>query len=101
MTLPEDRLNALAGRVRELEAERDRLKREIGIKDRALHARNIALDGMAWVWCDGGCRGGVFRFCNLTITPETLAMIERNTERLKRWVRNRDYRALALKSGEE
>lgn len=93
----------LCTKLAEVTAERDALqtklasvRREVGIKDRALHTRSLALDAMAWVWCDGGCKGGVFRFCGRELTPAMLAMIERNTERLKRWARSRDSRVAAL-----
>lgn len=79
-----------------LEAQEDKiasLKYPVTLKDRALHARNVALDGMAWVWCDGGCHSGVFRFTDMKLTDEMLAMIQRNTSRLQRWAANRDYRA--------
>lgn len=69
------------------------LKREIDQKDRALHARNVALDGMAWVWCDGGCKAGTGRFSDIEITEEMVRMIEANTKRLRTWLTNRNYRA--------
>jgi hypothetical protein len=87
-----DTVASVAGRLSALEAQVRSLKNEVAKKDRALHARNVALDGMAWVWCDGGCKGGVFRFSDTQLTGEMLHMIERNTERLKRWAANRDYR---------
>jgi len=88
-------LTKALSREEQVRAEIRTLKHEIAKKDRALHARNVALDGMAWVWCNGGCQGGVFRFADTELTDEMLALIERNTERLKQWAKNRDYRSAA------
>ena len=70
----------------------DALKREIALKDRALHRKNVALDAMGWVWCSGGCPGGTGRFTPTEITEEVVLAAERNTARLRRWFENRQFR---------
>ena len=69
-----------------------RLQREIAIKDRALHQKNVALDAMGWVWCDGGCEGGTARYTPTEITEEMVLQAERNTQRLRRWFNNAEFK---------
>lgn len=84
---------ALAEREKRLAAENRTLKREVGLKDKALHDRNVALDGMGWAWCDGGCSSGTGRFTGLEVNEEMVVMVERNTKRLRTWLTNKEYRA--------
>ena len=71
----------------------DKLKREVTSKDRALEDRNRQLDVMAWVWCDGGCPGGVFRTTEADLTEEIVEQAERNSARLRRWFGNKAFKA--------
>jgi hypothetical protein len=69
-----------------------KLRREVQKMQRALEQKNRALDAMHWVWCDGGCEGGVHRFDGQGadgLTQEIVDAAVRNTERLQRWWRNR------------
>lgn len=64
-----------------------------------LHQKNLALDAMHWVWRDGGCPGGVHRYDDMReapLTEEIVAAAERNTERLRRWLRNAEGREARL-----
>jgi predicted nuclease with TOPRIM domain len=56
--------------------------------------RNRELDALHYVWCSGGCHGGVHRYCGAPddITEEVVAAAVRNTERLQSWFANRQYR---------
>lgn len=80
-------------RIRDLEAKIARQKRELAQKDRTLAARSRQLDAMAWVWCDGGCPGGVLRHTTGDLTEEIVAEAERNAARLRRWFDNAAFRA--------
>jgi hypothetical protein len=69
------------------------LRRQIGIQQDALAKKNRELDAMHYVWCDGGCRYGVNRFCDQEkITEEIVERAERNARRLRRWWNNRVFR---------
>lgn len=53
------------------------------------HDRNIELDALHYVWCDGGCNGGTHRFGeHPPLTPDIVAAAERNARRLRRWYVN-------------
>jgi hypothetical protein len=64
------------------------LRRQITFKDAAAHERNLELDALHVVWCDGGCDGGVHRWTEKTVTEEVVAAAERNTKRLRSWLTN-------------
>jgi hypothetical protein len=70
------------------------LRRQLGIQQEALRKKNLQLDAMHFVWCDGGCRSGVHRWpCNEErVTEEVVAQAERNTLRLRSWFTNRQWR---------
>jgi len=76
-----------------LRDENAKLKREVMMKDRALHDRNRQLDAMAWVWCDGGCPTGVGRFSGLEVDEAMVCMVETNAKRLRRWYKSKLMRA--------
>lgn len=56
--------------------------------------RNRELDALHYVWCNGGCHGGVHRYCGSPddITEEVVLAAERNTSRLRSWFVNRIYK---------
>ena len=93
-----DRTDA-ADEIERLRAENARLQGKVGFQrqeltkcNQALAARNRQLDAMAWVWCDGGCAGGVFRFTSVELNDEVVCAAERNTERLRRWLNNAKFK---------
>ena len=54
-----------------------------------LHQKNIELDSLYWVWCSGGCGGGVHRYKHSeTLTEEIVKRAEWNTKRLRTWWTN-------------
>jgi hypothetical protein len=67
-----------------------------------LHRRNLELDAIGYVWCSGGCDGGMFRyqdmFTDCPLTEEQVNMIERNTIRVRQWFENHKCRE-ARKTG--
>lgn len=68
--------------------------RHLGAQDAALARKNVALDALHYVWCDGGCAGGVHRYGeHPPLTEEIVAEAERNARRLRRWHVNASYRA--------
>lgn len=69
-----------------------RLRGEITILNEKLRKKNIALDAMAWVWCNGGCNGGIYRRSDMQLTEEVVLTAERNTKRLREWYNNRKFR---------
>lgn len=57
--------------------------------EEALHKKNLALDALGYVWCSGGCDGGVHRNESREITEEHVVAAERNTTRMREWFENR------------
>ena len=79
-------VDATDARIASLEEERDRLKRELTFAQANNRTRNIELDALHYVWCDGGCKGGVHRFGeHPPLTAEIVAAAKRNTRRLESW----------------
>lgn len=56
-----------------------------------LHEKNIALDAMGFVWCDGGCEGGIYRYNDKELTEELLIKAENNVKRMRTWFNNYQY----------
>jgi hypothetical protein len=75
-----------------------RLRRDVGQKDRVLHEKNQLLDALGYVWCNGGCNGGLFRFTEppeksfMKLTAAAVSAVERNTIRLRTWFESRRCR---------
>jgi len=65
---------------------------ELAILNKALAEKNRELDAMHYVWCDGGCQGGVHRYTKEALTEDVVERAERNTKRLRTWLENRKYR---------
>jgi hypothetical protein len=82
-------------RLHEMTLERDELKEKISNKKLELRAvnehnrrRNLELDALHYVWCDGGCYGGVHRWQKENLTREIVKEAVRNTARLVTWWNN-------------
>lgn len=61
---------------------------EIRKLTRNLEEKNKALDAMWWVWCSGGCPGGVQRYAHREIPPlteEVVIIAENNVNRLRNY----------------
>lgn len=82
-----------------------KLKREITIMQEALHNKNLELDAMHYVWCDGGCYGGIHRWSHTPgeISEELVSRAEANVKRLRTWYKNFEGRKLwnSLNTDEE
>jgi len=59
--------------------------REITLLAETLARKNLDLDALHFVWCDGGCTSGVHRFSDIRLTEEMILRAERNTKRLRSW----------------
>ena len=53
--------------------------------DENLAKKNRELDALHYVWCSGGCDGGVHRYSEKELTAEIVASAVRNTDRLVQW----------------
>lgn len=51
----------------------------------ALERKNRELDALHYVWCDGGCPGGVHRWTSGQITSEMVEHAQRQARRLAAW----------------
>lgn len=65
------------------------LRRQITIAIENNHERNLELDALHYVWCDGGCKYGAHRWTKEALTAETVRLAVRNTLRLVTWWNNR------------
>jgi len=61
----------------------EHLKREIHFKNETLHEKNLALDALHYVWCNGHCPGGVHRYTDETFTEEVVLQAEYQAKRLR------------------
>jgi len=56
---------------------------------RSLHEKNLALDALYYVWCDGGCQTGILRWQEEhdapPVTEEIVQEAERQVARLRKW----------------
>jgi len=69
-----------------------KLKRELRIAYANNEKRNIQLDALHFVWCDGGCGSGVHRWTSEELTAEIVAEAILNTNRLESWYINSEGR---------
>lgn len=61
----------------------ERLKQQILKFEGVLHAQNIKLDALHWVWCSGGCQGGTNRWVLGELTEEKLKTAEYAVKRMR------------------
>lgn len=47
------------------------------------------MDALHYVWCNGGCPGGVHRWQEDSVTEEIVNLAVRNTDRLVQWWKSR------------
>lgn len=75
-----------------LEGRISEQRRQLRIANEALQEKNLELDAMHYVWCDGGCEGGAHRWTEGEITEDLVARAERQARRLRAWFENRKSR---------
>lgn len=87
----DERIVALRNENERLRDQAKKSKRQVAAAMQNNETRNRQLDALHLVWCDGGCGGGVHRYCGSKedITEELVAEAERNTRRLRSWLVNR------------
>lgn len=68
------------------------LQRQVRMAQVAAERRNKEVDALHYVWCNGGCSGGVHRWSDARITAELVEIAERNTKRLRTWYRIAQFR---------
>ena len=80
--------------VEVLLAKVKKLKRALHFATEGNHQRNLELDGLHYVWCDGGCGGGVDRYGGDAppLTREMVTHAVRNVRRMVRWWNSARYR---------
>ncbi len=78
--------------IEELQAKIQRQAADITQMRDALHEKNVELDAMHYIWCDGGCETGAHRWTENTITEEVVQRAERSVRRLRAWFENHEWR---------
>lgn len=72
------------------------LRRQLRIAQANNEQRNRELDALHYVWCDGGCGGGVHRWVDESNDPEFLRSLaetaQRQVDRLRRKAGALEYR---------
>lgn len=68
------------------------LKQTVYFLEKKLNEKNVLLDSMYWVWCDGGCVSGVNRYATGELTEDIVLAAESNTTRLRQWFTNNNFR---------
>lgn len=72
----------------------EELRRQLSIQRDNNHARNLDLDALHYVWCNGGCDKGVHRWSSDEVTREIVDVAIRNVGRLVEWFNNHNFRKL-------
>lgn len=68
-----------------MKADEQELRNQLAMAQANNHKRNLELDALHYVWCDGGCPGGVHRWQENPPTKEVIDAAINNTNRLIRW----------------
>lgn len=80
-----------------LRAQVRTLRADINTKREALERKNLELDSLHYVWCSGGCEGGVHRYDKKgpeAVSDETVRAAVRNVNRLVEWYNSHEFRHL-------
>ena len=81
----------LQERIARLERRIEEQRQQLAEKEAALRERNLSLDALHHVWCDGGCLSGVHRWTEGRITEDLVRQAEREVRRLRKWWNNRRF----------
>lgn len=71
------------------QAKIERQAKQLQVITESLKKKNRELDSLHFVWCSGGCQGGVHRWSEAQVTEELVELAEENTRRLRAWWNNR------------
>jgi hypothetical protein len=74
-----------------LEEKLQHLKEEVAYLQDRNRERNIELDALHYVWCDGTCEAGVHRWTDTPLTKELVEAAVSNTNRLIRKWNNLEF----------
>ncbi len=89
-------LDTFRARCEQLAIELKEKHRSLVEANRNNHQRNLELDALHYVWCDGGCESGVHRYQHKeALTQEVVELALQNTRRLVGWFRNNSDRKLS------
>lgn len=80
--------------IQQLEQKIKNQKHQITIFQKCLEEKNKELDALHYVWCNGGCKGGVHRYHKEPLTKELVERAKRNTNRLIDYYNNIEFRKL-------
>lgn len=70
-----------------------KLRCEVDEARRNNERRNVELDALHYVWCDGGCRSGIHRYCHgEPLTEAIVSAAEVTVGRMRRWLSHHKYR---------
>ena len=79
----EEQLDRLRTEKEHLRHRCENQARQLHFKDETLREKNLALDALHFVWCDGSCAGGVHRYTDETFTEEVVLQAEYQAKRLR------------------
>ena len=80
-------IKELTHKVWELEQRIASQRHTLKWHNEALRRKNLELDAMHFVWCDGGCKTGVHRWTDNTVSQEVVDEAKRQVKRLDSWWR--------------
>jgi hypothetical protein len=84
-----------------LQEQVEMLKRQIWVAQGNNERRNKELDALHYVWCNGGCEGGVHRWQEEEVSKELVETAIGHITRLVQWWNNREYKASYAEEGVE
>lgn len=65
-----------------------KLGQTILMLQKCLEEKNKELDALGYVWCDGICKDGTYRYTEGELTLEMLQRAQRQVKRMERRLRN-------------
>jgi hypothetical protein len=77
-----DAIDWAVNKISDLERQLAEAKGTISHLQGRLHEKNLMLDALHYVWCSGGCEGGVHRHTDEKLTVGIVGKAVRNTQRL-------------------
>lgn len=80
-----------------LRAQMKTLRADVNVKREALERKNRDLDSLHYVWCNGGCEGGVHRYDGKgpeSVTEEIVLQAVHNVNRLITWYNSYEFKHL-------
>jgi hypothetical protein len=70
----------------------ERMRMELLRLEGVLHAQNIKLDAMHWVWCTGACASGSHKWVHGELTEELVVTAENAVRRMRESYANITFR---------